>query len=116
MKGYSGEKGTEGAVPDSLSDQAARYREQLVEAVAETDDELLTKYLDGTELTGEELTRGLRKGIASGAVVPVLVGRGRRRTSAPRCSSTRIASYFPSPKDGRRDQGEERDRPARTKS
>jgi elongation factor G len=98
MKAYSGEKGTEGAVPDSLSDQAARYREQLVEAVAETDDELLTKYLDGTELTPEELTRGLRTGIASGAVVPVLVAAAAKNIGTSLLLDT-IASYFPSPKD-----------------
>jgi len=98
MKAYSGEKGTEGAVPDSLSDQATRYREQLVEAVAETDDEMLTKYLDGTELTAEELTRGLRTGIASGAVVPVLVAAAAKGLGTSLLLDT-IADYFPSPKD-----------------
>jgi elongation factor G len=98
MKAYSGEKGTEGTVPDSLSDQAARHREQLVEAVAETDDELLTKYLDGTELTAEELTRGLRTGIASGAIVPVLVGAAAKNIGTALLLNT-IADYFPSPKD-----------------
>jgi elongation factor G len=98
MKSYSGEKGTEGAVPDSLSDQAARCREQLVEAVAETDDELLTKYLDGTEPTAEELTRGLRAGIASGAVVPVLVGAAAKNIGTTQLLDT-LAADFPSPKD-----------------
>ena len=98
MKAYSGEKGTEGAVPDSLSDQAARHREQLVEAVAETDDELLTKYLDGTELTAEELTRGLRTGIASGAVVPVLVAAAAKNIGTAQLLDV-LANDFPSPKD-----------------
>ena len=98
MKAYSGEKGTEGPVPDSLSDQATRYREQLVEAVAETDDELLTKYLDGTELTAEELTRGLRSGIASGAVVPVLVGAAAKNIGTAPLLDT-LAAHFPSPKE-----------------
>ncbi len=98
MKGYSGEKGTEGPVPDSLSEQATRYREQLVEAIAETDDELLTKYLDGTELTAEELTRGLRGGIASGAVVPVLVGAAAKNIGTAPLLDT-LAAHFPSPKE-----------------
>jgi elongation factor G len=98
QKAYSGEKATEGAVPDALSDQVARYREQLVEAVAETDDELLTKYLDGTELTDAELTRGLRTGIASGAVVPVLTGAAARNIGTAPLLSV-IAEYFPSPKE-----------------
>jgi len=98
MKAYSSEKATEGPVPDSLADQAARYREQLVEAVAETDDDLLAKYLDGTELTAEELTRGLRSGIASGAVVPVLVGAAAKNIGTAPLLDT-LAAYFPSPKE-----------------
>ncbi len=98
MKAYSGDKATEGAVPDALSDQAARYREQLVEAVAETDDELLTKYLDGTELSDDELTRGLRTGIASGAIVPVLTGAAAKNIGTASLLNT-IAGYFPSPKE-----------------
>jgi elongation factor G len=98
MKAYSGEKAAEGSVPDALADQLARLREQLVEAVAETDDELLTKYLDGTELSNEELTRGLRAGIASGAVVPVLVGAAAKNIGTALLLDT-IAEHFPSPKD-----------------
>jgi elongation factor G len=98
MKAYSGEKATDGAVPDALSDQAARYREQLVEVIAETDDDLLTKYLDGTELSAEELTRGLRAGIASGAIVPVLAGAAAKNIGVAPLLNT-IADYFPSPKD-----------------
>ena len=98
MKGLTGEKAAEGAVPDSLADQAARYREQLVEAVAETDDELLTKYLEGEELSQEELTRGLRKGIASGAVVPVLAGAAGKNVGTALLLDV-IAQYFPSPKE-----------------
>lgn len=98
MKGLTGEKAAEAAVPDSLAEQAARYREQLVEAVAETDDELLTKYLEGEELSQEELTRGLRKGIASGAVVPVLAGAAGRNMGTTLLLDV-IAQYFPSPKE-----------------
>ena len=98
MKAYVGEKGTEGPVPDSLSDQATRYREQLVEAIAETDDDLLAKYLDGTESTAEELTRGLRTGIASGAVVPVLVGAAAKNIGTAPLLDT-LAAHFPSPKE-----------------
>ncbi len=99
LKGFRGEKGSEGAVPDSLSDQVARYREQLVEAIAEADDELLNKYLEGEELSPEELTRGLRAGIASGSVVPVLAGAATKGLSASPILDA-IAQYLPSPLDG----------------
>jgi elongation factor G len=99
LKGFRGEKGSEGAVPDSLSDQVARYREQLVEAIAEADDELLNKYLEGEELSQEELTRGLRAGIASGSVVPVLAGTASKGIGASLILDA-VAQYLPSPLDG----------------
>jgi elongation factor G len=99
LKGFRGEKGSEGAVPDSLSDQVARYREQLVEAIAEADDELLNKYLEGEELSQEELTRGLRAGIASGSVVPVLAGAASKGIGASLILDA-VAQYLPSPLDG----------------
>ncbi len=99
LKGFRGEKGSEGDVPDSLSDQVARYREQLVEAIAEADDELLNKYLEGEELSQEELTRGLRAGIASGSVVPVLAGAASKGIGASLILDA-VAQYLPSPLDG----------------
>ncbi len=98
LKSFSGEKATEGAVPDSLSDQVERHREQLVEAIAETDDELINKYLEGEELSQEELSRGLRSGIAAGAIVPVLAGAAGKNIATPRILDT-IAQYLPSPQD-----------------
>ncbi len=99
LKGFRGEKGSEGDVPDSLSDQVARYREQLVEAIAEADDELLNKYLEGEELSQEELTRGLRAGIAAGSVVPVLAGAASKGIGASLILDA-VAQYLPSPLDG----------------
>jgi elongation factor G len=99
LKSFRGEKGSEGAVPDSLSDQVARYREQLVEAIAEADDELINKYLEGEELSQEELTRGLRAGIAAGSVVPVLAGAASKGIGTSLILDA-IAQYLPSPLDG----------------
>jgi elongation factor G len=98
LKSFRGEKGSEGAVPDSLSDQVARYREQLVEAIAEADDELINKYLEGEELSPEELTRGLRAGIAAGSVVPVLAGAASKGIGTSLILDA-IAQYLPSPQD-----------------
>ena len=73
-KAYTGEKGAEADVPADMSDVVAAAREQLVEAAAEADDDLLNKYLEGEELSAEEITAALRKGIATGVAHPVLVG------------------------------------------
>jgi elongation factor G len=61
-------------IPDEMQDAVAAYREQLIESAAESDDELLEKYLSGDELTNEEIERGLHEGMSAGKVVPVLCG------------------------------------------
>ena len=98
MKAYSGEKAEAGDVPESLGAEATSYREQLIEVVAENDDELLNKYLEGTELSAEELQRGLRAGIASGGVVPVLVGSAGKNIAVPRVLDA-LVDFGPSPLD-----------------
>jgi elongation factor G len=98
MKAYTGEKASEGEVPPALADAAARYREQLVEAIAETDDALINKYLEGEELTEEELRRGLRAGTISRSIVPVFCGSATK-TIAVGLLLDALVSYAPSPKD-----------------
>ncbi len=61
-------------VPESLQSEYEAGRERLIEAVAETDDDLATKYLEGEEIGQDDLAVGLRKAVAAGALVPVLVG------------------------------------------
>ena len=61
-------------VPTGLGDEVEDARERLIEAAAESDDELEEKYLAGEEITQEELIRGLRAGLRSGDFVPVLFG------------------------------------------
>lgn len=61
-----------GEVPDDLVDTVEEAREQLVEAVASTDDELLEQYLEGEDLQRADLERALRAGIADGSIFPVL--------------------------------------------
>jgi elongation factor G len=74
-KGESGQM-NEGEIPADLADAARAARERLVEAVAESNDTLLEKYLESGELSDAELTEGLRAAIASGALLPVLCGVG----------------------------------------
>jgi elongation factor G len=77
---YQGESGTfqEGAVPAELADEVGAAREALVEAIAEANDDLLEKYLDGTELTADELRRGLHDATRAGKLLPVLAGAAGR--------------------------------------
>jgi elongation factor G len=61
-------------IPADLMDEANDLRGKMVEDIAETDDELMNKYLEAGELTAEEIKTGLKKGIVSGGVIPVLCG------------------------------------------
>jgi len=71
---YQGDSGTfqEGTVPAELADTVAKAREQLVETIAEANDVLLEKYLEGVELTADELGAGLPEGARAGKFLPVL--------------------------------------------
>src|SRR5258706_7154116 len=70
----AGGKPVEGEIPAELADRAKEYREKLVEAAAETDDDLLSKYLDEGSLGEPEMLKALRAGIAQGKLVPVVCG------------------------------------------
>ena len=61
-------------IPEDLKAQAQEYHDKLIEAVAETDEELMMKYLEGEELTKEEIKAGLRKATISNEIVPVVCG------------------------------------------
>ena len=66
----------ESQVPEDARERFAEYREKVVEAAAETDDELTEKYLEEGTLSDEEIAKGLRAGIVAGGIVPVLCGAG----------------------------------------
>ena len=88
----------DGEIPEALKDEAEAARERLIEAVAETDDDLATKYLEGEPLSQEELAQGLRQGVASGAIVPVLAGAAAMGTGAgAKDLMDAITDYMPSP-------------------
>ena len=71
MKAYSGDGEVTETLPDEYQDDVETARMELVEAAAEGDDELLEKYLEGEELSNEEILRGLQKALASQSFVPV---------------------------------------------
>ena len=70
----TGKSVSESEIPGDMADAVSKYREALIEAAAENDDELITKYLEGEELTAEEVARGLALGVKAGKAVPVFCG------------------------------------------
>jgi elongation factor G len=98
MKAYVGEKGEAQEVPKELLEQATSLREKLVEAAAETDDTLITKYLEGEELSEEELRRGLRMGVIRGSLIPVLTGSATKNIAVTLLMDA-ICRCLPSPAD-----------------
>jgi elongation factor G len=91
-------KQREGEFPAGLKEEARSMREKLTEAIAESDDALLEKYLDGQELSPEELFQGLRKGVVKKAIFPVLCGSGLKNMGVQPLLDA-ILQYLPSPTD-----------------
>ena len=85
-------------IPADLVDDAVQARERLIEAVAESDDDLATKYLEGEEITQSELIAGLKQGIAEGMIIPVLVGASTSQIGTPEMLDA-IVDFLPSPAD-----------------
>jgi len=100
LKAYLGSKAEEGEIPASLQGEIDDYRLQLIEAAAESEDELIVKYLEGEELTGEEIRRGLKARVADRSVVPVLCGSATANVGAQPLLQA-IIEYLPSPAEGK---------------
>lgn len=98
---YANDLGTdiqETEIPEDLKELVEEYRVKLVEAVAESDDGLMEKYLEGEELTNEEIKQGLRVGTISGAIVPVLCGSAFKNKGVQLMLDA-VIDYLPSPKE-----------------
>jgi elongation factor G len=91
-----GGKEVEVPVPASLAGEVATRRDQLIEAASEADDDVMTKYLEGEEITDEELEGCLRKAVRSGVVAPVLVGSANKDIGV-RALMDAIVHLLPSP-------------------
>lgn len=85
-------------IPDDLKDKAEEYRQKLLEAVAEQDEEVMMKYLDGEELTVKEIKKCLRKGTINNEIVPVLCGTSYRNKGVQPLLDA-IVDYMPAPTD-----------------
>jgi elongation factor G len=98
MKAYEGDGSSAEEIPPEFSDDVEAARMELIEAAAEGEDELLEKYLEGEELTADEIQRGLRKVISDGTFVPVFVTAGSAEIGlAPLLNA--LIHLMPSPVD-----------------
>ncbi|HET2590137.1 TPA: elongation factor G [Streptococcus pneumoniae] len=98
---YTNDLGTdilEEDIPAEYLDQAQEYREKLIEAVAETDEELMMKYLEGEEITNEELKAGIRKATINVEFFPVLCGSAFKNKGVQLMLDA-VIDYLPSPLD-----------------
>jgi len=100
MKAYTFEDGKpkESEIPGDMAGMAEEYRKKLVEKVAESDDALLERYLEGGELSAEEVTNGVRKGSLQQSFIPVLCGTGPRNIGVQPLLDA-IVLCLPSPVD-----------------
>ena len=85
-------------IPADMADVAQEWREKLVESVAETDEELMMKFLEGEELTVEEIKKVIRKETIAGRMVPMLCGSAYRNKGVQMMLDA-VLDYMPSPLD-----------------
>jgi elongation factor G len=85
-------------MPEEFREEAERYREHLIEAIAETDDHLMEKYLEGGQVTSAEIKSALRKATVSGKVQPVVCGSAFKNKGVQQLLDA-VVDYLPSPLD-----------------
>ncbi|MBM4270932.1 MAG: elongation factor G [Deltaproteobacteria bacterium] len=86
------------AIPPDMSELVEKYRENMVEDVAECDESLMDKYLETGELSGDELKKGLRAAVLSGGLVPLVCGSALKNIGVSSLMDT-IVNFLPSPVD-----------------
>ena len=98
---YNDDKGDDISIvdiPDDMKDEAQLYHDELIEKIAELDDDLTMKYLEGEELTVEELKAALRKGTCECSAVPVCCGSAYRNKGVQKLLDA-VLEYMPAPTD-----------------
>ncbi len=98
---YTNDQGTDiedTEIPQDMLSQVEEYRVKLIEAVAETDDNLMNKYFEGEELTEAEVRKALRKGTVAGTIVPVLCGSAFKNKGVQLLLDA-VVDYLPAPSD-----------------
>jgi len=95
---YEGLDRVEIPVPEGMADIVAPLREMIMEAVAETDEELMVKYFSGEEFTFDEIKKAIRKGVKEGSIYPVYCGAGLTNIGI-RSLADGIGKYLPAPSE-----------------
>jgi elongation factor G len=95
---FNGTQCVDAQIPAEMEQRVKPIRDMLIEAVAESDEELMMKYFEGETFTNEEIHEGLRKGVIAGEIVPVLVGAVEKRIGIHTLMDM-IYDYFPTPKE-----------------
>ncbi len=93
-----GKKAHEGPIPEEMKEQVDKYRHQLEEAIVETDDALMNKYLEGEAISAEELKAALRRAVCANKIIPVLCGSAFKNKGVQPLLDA-IIDYLPSPED-----------------
>ena len=93
-----GTQSEETDIPEDMLEEAEEYRSKLLESIAETDEDLMMKYLEGEELTEEEIHQGIRKATVNLEMVPVVCGSSYKNKGVQLLLDA-IVRYLPSPVD-----------------
>ena len=97
-KAYTGNPPKETEIPSNILAEVNSYREKLIEAVVEIDDDLLSKYLEGTEIQEADILRCIKQATLAGKIAPILLGSGLTNSSIVPFMDA-IKAYLPSPKE-----------------
>ena len=91
-------------IPEDMKEKALQYRNQLIEAISEFDDEIMMKYLEGEEIDKETIKKAIRKGTIAVKITPVLCGTSYRNKGVQQLLDA-IVDYLPSPADKKEIKG-----------
>ncbi|MBR5270583.1 MAG: elongation factor G, partial [Clostridia bacterium] len=95
---YEGKDRVDIPVPEGMAEVVAPLREMIMEAIAETDEELMVKYFNGEEFTFDEIKKAIRKGVKDGSIYPVYCGSGQDNIGV-RSLMDGIGKYLPAPSE-----------------
>ncbi|MFH1509333.1 MAG: elongation factor G [bacterium] len=98
FKDEMGKEIEEQEIPDDMKDKTREYREKMIEAAVENDEKTMEKYLEGTELSEEEIVKAIRKGVIANEFIPILCGSALKNKGVQQMLDA-IVEYLPSPLD-----------------
>ncbi|MDD5071389.1 MAG: elongation factor G [Patescibacteria group bacterium] len=98
FKGVHGEQVVEIPIPEEIKAQVEKYRSEMAERIVECDDKITEKYLNGEEISQEELKEALRKGVISNSIYPVMCGSALKNMGVQLVLEA-VNDYLPSPLD-----------------